>query len=510
MTSHLAPAYPSPVDPPRPRPAPGTRPAFPNPTGARLAAPRATGARPAVAKATGARPTVPDPTGVRATLPTANGARPAVPNPAGSRPAMGTAATVDATTCRLVVRVQRRLAANGVVAGDAASLREAVAGALAEDGVVLSGPELAALVRSVGDELTGLGPLAPLLADPAVTDVLVNGPAEVWGERGGAIERAPVRFPSTAAVAALVQRVVAPLGLRIDESRPWVDARLPGGERFHAVLPPLAPDGPVVTIRTFARRRLDLRDLIERDALDAATARLLEAMVAAGIAIAVSGATGTGKTTLLNVLAAAIPARERVVTIEDVAELKLPGPHVVRLEARPPNVEGRGEVPLRELVRNALRMRPDRIVVGEVRGPEVLDMLQAANTGHHGLMTTLHAGSPEEVPARLEAMALAAPGAGLDVVRHLVAGGIGAVVHLERSSAGHPGRRVTAVAELAMTNNGRSRAIPLRIAGPTAGLSATGHVPRWADRLDPSVLPSFEPAQLAGRVRVLCPRSRTR
>jgi pilus assembly protein CpaF len=498
----------------------GARAAASNPPGARLAAPRATGARPAVAKATGTRPAVPDPTGAPAALPTANGARPALPNPTGGRPAvlnlpgsppaLGAAGTVGVTTGGLVARVQRRLAASGVVAGDAASLREAVAGALAEDGAALSGPDLAALVRSVGDELTGLGPLAPLLADPAVTDVLVNGPAEVWVERGGAIERAPVRFPSAAAVAALVQRVVAPLGLRIDESRPWVDARLPGGERFHAVLPPLAPDGPVVTIRTFARRRLDLNDLIERDALDAATARLLEAMVGAGIAIAVSGATGTGKTTLLNVLAAAIPARERVVTIEDVAELKLPGPHVVRLEARPPNVEGRGEVPLRELVRNALRMRPDRIVVGEVRGPEVLDMLQAANTGHHGLMTTLHAGSPEEVPARLEAMALAAPGAGLDVVRHLVAGGIGAVVHLERSSAGHPGRRVTAVAELVTTNDGRSQAIPLRTAGPAPGLSATGHVPRWADRLDPSVLASFEPAQLAGRVRVLCPRSRPR
>jgi pilus assembly protein CpaF len=338
---------------------------------------------------------------------------------------------VGEASAGLVQRVQRRLAANGAVASDAASLRAAVAEALGEDGVQLPAANLDALVRAIGDELTGLGPLAPLLADPAVTDVLVNGPAEVWVERGGAIERAGVRFPSAAAVAALVQRVVAPLGLRVDESRPWVDARLPGGERFHAVLPPLAPDGPVVTIRTFARRRLHLGDLIEGDALDAATARLLEAMVAAGIAIAVSGATGTGKTTLLNVLADAIPARERVVTIEDVAELRLPGPHVVRLEARPPNVEGRGEVPLRELVRNALRMRPDRIVVGEVRGPEVLDMLQAANTGHHGLMTTLHAGSPDEVPARLEAMALAAPGAGLDVVRRLVGGGIGAVVHLE-------------------------------------------------------------------------------
>jgi pilus assembly protein CpaF len=410
----------------------------------------------------------------------------------------------------LVARVQRRLAAAGAVATDAAGLRAAVAETLAEDGVVLPAARLAAVVRSIGDELTGLGPLAPLLADPTVTDVLVNGPADVWVERGGTMERAAVRFESAAAVAAMVQRVVAPLGLRVDEARPWVDARLPGGERFHAVLPPLAPDGPVVTIRTFARRRLQLRDLIDRGALDATTARLLEAMVAAGIAIAVSGATGTGKTTLLNVLAAAIPVHERVVTIEDVAELRLPGPHVVRLEGRPPNVEGRGEVPLRELVRNALRMRPDRIVVGEVRGPEVLDMLQAANTGHRGLMTTLHAGGPEEVPARLEAMALAAPGAGLDVVRRLVGGAIGAVVHLERAPAGRPARRVAVVAELVPGNDGRAQAIPLRTAGSAGGLSATGHVPHWANRLDPSVLPAFEPTHLAGRVRVLCPRSRTR
>jgi pilus assembly protein CpaF len=199
----------------------------------------------------------------------------------------------------LVQRVLGRLVANGSVASDTASLRAAVTEALADDGIVLPAANLAAIVTSIGDELTGLGPLAPLLADPTVTDVLVNGPAEVWVERGGTIERAAVRFPSAAAVAALVQRVVAPLGLRVDESRPWVDARLPGGERFHAVLPPLAPDGPVVTIRTFARRRLQLRDLIEREALDEATALLLEAMVAAGIAIAVSGATGTGKTTLL-------------------------------------------------------------------------------------------------------------------------------------------------------------------------------------------------------------------
>jgi len=201
----------------------------------------------------------------------------------------------------LVQRVQRRLAAAGVVATDTAGLRTAVTEVLSEDGVLLASANLTPIVRAIGDELTGLGPLASLLADPAVTDVLVNGPTDVWVERAGTIERAAVRFASAAAVAAMVQRVVAPLGLRVDESRPWVDARLPGGERFHAVLPPLAPDGPVVTIRTFARRRLQLGDLIDRGTLDTATARLLEAMVAAGIAIAVSGATGTGKTTLLNI-----------------------------------------------------------------------------------------------------------------------------------------------------------------------------------------------------------------
>jgi pilus assembly protein CpaF len=219
----------------------------------------------------------------------------------GSAPLTGSSRTgpVAGLAPGLVARVQRRLAAIGASATDAAGLRVAVEETLVEDGVVLPVASLSAIIRSIGDELTGLGPLAPLLADPTVTDVLVNGPTDVWVERGGTIERAPVRFASAAAVAALVQRVVAPLGLRVDESRPWVDARLPGGERFHAVLPPLAPDGPVVTIRTFARRRLELRDLIERGALDMATARLLEAMVAAGIAIAVSGATGTGKTTLL-------------------------------------------------------------------------------------------------------------------------------------------------------------------------------------------------------------------
>jgi len=360
-------------------------------------------------------------------------------------------------------------------------------------------------VRGVADERAGLGPLAPLLADPAVTDVLVNGPAGIWVERDGRLERVPLRFASARVLTALVQRVVAPLGLRIDEARPWVDARLEGGERFHAVLPPLAPDGPIVTIRTFSRRRLELVDLVERGTLDATTGRLLERMVTAGVATLVSGSTGSGKTTLLNVLGSAIPSSERVVTVEDAAELRLPGPHVVRLEARPPNVEGRGEVPLRELVRNALRMRPDRIVVGEVRGPEALDLLQAANTGHRGLLTTLHAGGPDEVPARLEAMALAARGAVLEVVRRLIAGGIEAVVHLERSPSG---RRVTALAELAPGDGGRVSAHLIRSAGREPGLLATGHVPRWAERLGTPTLDLFEPSDDGHPGRILPVRGR--
>jgi pilus assembly protein CpaF len=391
----------------------------------------------------------------------------------------------------VVDRVQRRLWSNGRPDAATADLRVAVAAALRDEGVVLPAATFAATVRAVTDELTGLGPLAPLLADPSVTDVLVNGPDDVWVDRQGRLERTSVRLSSTAALAALVQRVVAPLGLRVDEARPWVDARLPGGQRFHAVLPPIAPDGPLITIRTFPRRRLGLRDLVERGTLDATTGRLLEAMVAAGVATVISGATGSGKTTMLNVLGAAIPTTDRVVVVEDAAELQLPGPHAVRLEARPPNVEGHGEVPLRELVRNALRMRPDRIVVGEVRGPEALDLLQAANTGHRGMLTTLHAGGPDEIPARLEAMALAAPGAVLDVVRRLIAGGLGAAVHLER---GPSGRRVTAVAELAPDQHGRARAHLIRAASGRSGLSATGYVPTWSDRLDPSARQAFDPS----------------
>jgi pilus assembly protein CpaF len=399
----------------------------------------------------------------------------------------------------LMELVQRRLRADG--RGDGASgIWPGEALLPSEEAPRLSPASLVPTARVLAGERGALGPLARLLADPAVTDVLVNGPGEIWVERDGRLERVPLRFASTRALMTLVQRVVAPLGLRIDEARPWVDARLESGERFHAVLPPLAPDGPIVTIRTFSSRRLELADLVQRGTLDIATGLLLEGMVAAGVAIVVSGSTGSGKTTLLNVLGSAIPPMERVVTVEDAAELRLPGPHVVRLEARPPNVEGRGEVPLRELVHNALRMRPDRIVVGEVRGAEALDLLQAANTGHRGLLTTLHAGGPDEVPARLEAMALSAPGAVLEVVRRLIAGGIEAVVHLERSPLG---RRISAVAELAPSGDGRVQAHLIRCAGDQHGLSSTGHVPRWAERLNASVLELFEPSAGEHQVRIL-------
>jgi pilus assembly protein CpaF len=393
----------------------------------------------------------------------------------------------------LVERVRRRLAdlpaVDRVVTGDSDGLRAAVAAALQAEGLLLPAPSFAAAVRAVTDELTGLGPLAPLLADPGVTDICVNGPDQVWVERDGRLERTAIRFPSRADLVALVQRVVAPLGLRVDEARPWVDARLPGGERFHAVVPPLAPDGPLVTIRAFARRRLSLADLVARGSLDHATGQLLGAMAAAGVTTVISGSTGCGKTTLLNVLAGAIPGRERILTIEDAAELDTRAPHVVRLEARPPNVEGRGEVPLRELVRNALRMRPDRIVVGECRGGEVLDMLNAANTGHRGMLTTIHAGSADEVPGRLEAMALSAPGAVLEVVRRLV-GAVQAIVHLERSDHG---RRVAAVAALHVDHDGRAVTTPLRVRVTDEQLAATGNVPAWADVLPPAARRHLEP-----------------
>ncbi len=306
---------------------------------------------------------------------------------------------------------------------------------------LLGGAALDAVVGAVTARVQGLGPLDPLLADPEVSEVMVNGPGPVWVERRGRLERMETSL-DTATIERLIERVVGPLGLRIDRSSPLVDARLPDGSRVNAVVPPLAVDGPCLTIRRFGARRLTLAEVCPPG-----VAELLAWAVRSRANVLVSGGTGAGKTTLLNALGAEIPAGERVVTIEDAAELRLPGEHVVRLEARPANAEGVGEVPLRHLVRNALRMRPDRIVVGEVRGPEALDMLQAMNTGHEGSLSTCHANSPADALRRLETMVLTGSVAlPLEAVREQVHAAVDLIVQVARTADGWRG--VVEVAEV--------------------------------------------------------------
>ncbi|MGN6379620.1 MAG: CpaF family protein [Gaiellales bacterium] len=309
----------------------------------------------------------------------------------------------------------------------------------------LSAADAERLVARVIDDVIGLGPLEALIADPAVTEVIANGPAAVYAERDGRLAREPLGFRDEAHLRQVIERIVGAAGRRVDDASPMVDARLPDGSRVNAVLPPLAVDGPLLTIRKFGRRPHTVDQLIASGSLREEHAAVLERAVRGRLNLAVSGATGTGKTTLLNALASFIDPAERIVTVEDAAELRLDQPHVARLEARPPSLEGLGEVTVRALVRNALRMRPDRIVVGEVRGPEALDMLQAMNTGHDGSLTTVHAGSPEEAIRRIETMVLMA---GLDlphsVVREHVGLAIDVVVHVARSADGR--RRVAALA----------------------------------------------------------------
>jgi len=319
-----------------------------------------------------------------------------------------------------------------------ATVRSAVARAVREEGVLLPPDELARLVREVTDALAGLGPAQPLLRDPAVTDVLVNGPDEVWVERDGRLERTSVRFADAAAVHAAALRVLAPLGLRLDRGRPWVDARLPDGSRLHALLPPLAPGGPVISVRRFAAVNHTWEALLRSGGVPADAATLLREAVAARRAIVCCGRTGTGKTTLLNLLLAEVGDDERVLIIEDAPELRPRCAHAVRLEARPPNAEGAGEVTIRDLVRQALRMRPDRIVVGEVRGVEVVDMLQALATGHEGCMTTVHARAADEALVRLEGMALLA-GLPLAAARAQLSVGLDLLAVLSRGPGGRRG-----------------------------------------------------------------------
>jgi pilus assembly protein CpaF len=294
---------------------------------------------------------------------------------------------------------------------------------------------------------TGLGPLEPLLADPSVDEVMVNGPGSVWVERGGRLEAAAVSFSGEAELLHAIERILAPLGRRVDEASPLCDARLADGSRVNVVIPPLALSGPCLTIRRFRRQGFSLDDLVDNGTLSRELAEFLARCVRARASILVSGGTGSGKTTTLGALSGALSEAERIVTIEDAAELRLRQPHVVRLEARPPNLEGRGEVTIRQLVRNALRMRPDRIVVGEVRGGEALDMLMALNTGHEGSLTTVHANSPPDALRRVETLALMA-GVGLphSAVREQLASALQLVVHQARGADGR--RRVESVAEV--------------------------------------------------------------
>jgi pilus assembly protein CpaF len=326
--------------------------------------------------------------------------------------------------------------------GGEPAVRAAVAELLRDEEPLLSAARLELLVAELTDEIAGLGPLEPLLADPEVTEVMVNGPGRAYVERAGRLEPVSLALDERDIVR-LVERVVAPLGLRLDRSSPMVDARLPDGSRVHAVIPPLAIDGPHVTIRRFGTRAVPL----EAFGLDATSAAFLAWAVEAGWNVLVAGGTSAGKTTLLNALSRAIPPGERIVTIEETAELRLAQSHVVRLESRPSNAEGAGAVSVRDLVRTALRMRPDRVVVGEVRGGEALDMLQALNTGHDGSLSTVHANSAFDALSRLETLVLLADiGLPIAAIRAQLVSAVDGVVHVVRHRGG--ARRVAVIAEV--------------------------------------------------------------
>jgi len=303
------------------------------------------------------------------------------------------------------------------------------------------------LASEIADDIFGYGPLERLLSDETISEVMVNGCSSIWIERNGRLSETPLRFSDDSQLRRIITKMVGQIGRRIDESSPMVDARLPDGSRVNAIIPPLSLSGPLLTIRRFAKERFDLEELIKLDTLSADAARFLCDSIQADLNILVSGGTGSGKTTMLNALSAAIPDTDRIVTIEDAAELQLKQRHVVRLESRPKNIEGEGEVSIRDLVRNALRMRPDRIIVGEVRGAEALDMLQAMNTGHEGSLSTIHANSPRDALNRLETMVLMA-GYELPVkaIRQHVTAALDLIIQLDRLDDGS--RHVTQITEV--------------------------------------------------------------
>ena len=374
----------------------------------------------------------------------------------------------------LLDRVRWRVAAMGSPPTPAL-----VASALRDEGGALRGDtELRAVLRALQSEIVGAGPLEPLLRDASVTDVLVNGPDEVWVDRGDGLQRAAVRFADDTAVRRLAQRLAAPTGRRLDDAQPWVDARLAGGVRLHAVLPPIAPAGTCLSLRIARTRVFSLDELVAVGSVPSDGALLLARLVASRAAFLITGGTGTGKTTLLSSLLSLVDPCDRVLLVEDAGELAPAHPHVVRLEARPANLEGAGAVTLRDLVRQALRMRPDRVVVGEVRGAEVVDLLAALNTGHEGGCGTLHANSARDVPARLEALAAVA---GLDrqALHSQLAAGLRLAVHLAR--ARDTGRR--RVAEVCVLERGPDAFVHAVPAWTWDGVAGAGTAGPGADLL---------------------------
>ena len=364
-----------------------------------------------------------------------------------------------------------------------------LSGIIAENDVAFSDEERARLVNAVSEDVLGYGPIQEFLDDNSVTEIMVNSTESIYVERDGKIVDTGNRFYSAEHLRRLVERIASQVGRRIDEASPMVDARLPDGSRINAIIAPLAVDGPVLTVRKFSRRALTVEDLVDLGTLTPKLANFLQACVQGKVSILVSGGTGTGKTTLLNALSSFIPEAERIISIEDSVELQLQQRHRIRLESRPSNIEGKGLVTIRDLVRNALRMRPDRIVIGEVRGPEALDMLQAMNTGHEGSLTTLHANSARDALARIETMVLMA---GLDLplqaVREQIASGIDLIVHIERMIDG--ARRVVAVSDVTGMEGPVVQLNELFTYDHSAGLDAHG---KHRSALRPTgIRPTFE------------------
>ena len=414
-------------------------------------------------------------------------------------------------------RVQRRLLSELSPTVDTTNIDEVrrsldriFAEILQEEELPLTRQDRNELFEQVVADILGLGALEPLLRDESITEILVNGPNQVFVERNGILEETDLRFRDGGEVMRIIDRIVSPLGRRVDESSPMVDARLPDGSRVNCIIPPLSLVGPCLSIRKFAHVPFTVDDLIRFGSLTQDMATFIKACVEARLNIVVSGGTSTGKTTVLNVLSGFIPGRERIITIEDAAELQLQQRHVVRLESRPPNVEGKGQVPIRQLVINALRMRPDRIVVGEVRGGEALDMLQAMNTGHDGSLTTAHSNSPRDTLARVETMVLMA---GMDLplkaIREQIASAFDLVVHLDRLSDGS--RRITFITEvqgmegdvIVMQDLFRYMQTSVTQGRVEGHFTATGVRPKFMDRIEAagiSLPPTmFVPARAQGR-----------